>query len=101
MANCKITDLPTNSTASWDGHSQVWVRNDEKTTMSGDIMFTDKNGNDHSIRKMLERIEELEERLFILQEPGAETLENHKMLRETYKKYKFLEGLVKENDDNG
>lgn len=100
MAKCKITDLPADSTLNWTDTTQMWIRDDSKMNTMNDIMFTDSNGKDHSFTDMTKRIATLEERLSILPEPDAETLENHKMLREAYKKYKFLEGLVKENDDN-
>lgn len=101
MANYKLTDLPVDSTLAWSDTSQMWIRDDSKMNTMNDIMFTDSDGKDHSFTDMAKRIEQLEERLSILPEPDAETLENHKMLREAYKKYKFLEGLVKENDDSG
>lgn len=41
------------------------------------------------------RIDKLEQALGVLvNEPTPEQLEKHKMLKEAYKKYKFVEGLV-------
>lgn len=57
--------------------------------------------------KLLEKIERMDrnletvmERLSVLDTPTAEKLERHKMLRDAYLKYKFLEKLCDENDES-
>ena len=88
-------------TLNWSDTTQMWIRDDSKMNTMNDIMFTDSDGKDHSFTDMAKRIEQLEERLSILPEPDPEKLAKHKMLRETYKKYKFLEELIgEEGDDN-
>jgi len=68
----------------------------------GELMYTSSNGKSFPIGKMFERIEKLEERLAMIENADPEQLEKHKMLREAYTKYKFIEGLIgKEDDDNG
>ena len=72
-----------------------WVKQDE-----GVLMYTDENGIDHKVTELIERLEAVEKRLAILQDPTPEQLENHKMLKEAYTKYKFIEGLCTEEDGN-
>ena len=68
----------------------------------GELMYTDSSGKSFPIGKMFERIEKIEKRLAMIEDADPEQLENHKMLREAYTKYKFIEGLIgKEDDDNG
>ncbi|MHA1290535.1 MAG: hypothetical protein ACTSPB_24390 [Candidatus Thorarchaeota archaeon] len=112
MASTKITELPNigdtyYNTANdeiliYDGteyNTQIWTE-----TVTGDLVFTDENGDDWKLKDLAARLDAIEKRLAILPDPDSDKLEKHKMLRETYKKYKFLEELIgkeDEDDDNG
>lgn len=48
------------------------------------------------IKKIEKDIEAIKDRLSILDEPSPEKLEQHKMLREAYEKYKMIEKLIGE-----
>ena len=74
---------------------QVWVKND-----SSELMYTDNNGKDHRVDLLIERLEAVEKKLAILEDPTPEQLEKHKMLKEVYTKYKFIEGLCSEEDES-
>ena len=87
MASYSLTDL-TDVTS-----GQLWIGTD-----TGSLMYTDDNGKDHKVDLLIERIEALEKRLAILEDPTPEQLEKHKMLKEAYTKYKFIEGLCSENE---
>lgn len=76
-----------------------WVSTD---TSTGVLMYTDEHGNDYKVTELIERLEAIEKRLAIIDSADPEQLENHKMLREAYNKYRFIEGLIgEEDDDNG
>jgi len=50
------------------------------------------------IRKMEKDIEAIKDKLAILDEPSPEKLEQHKMLKEAYLKYKMIEKLIGDKD---
>jgi hypothetical protein len=90
MTNFTIKELAESVTSQW-------VSTD---TSTGVLMYTDENGIDYKVTELIERLEAVEKRLAILEDPTPEQLENHKMLKEAYTKYKFIEGLCAEEDDN-
>jgi len=82
---------------------QMWVKSepiDSTWTMTGDMIFTDSNGKDIKLGELADRMQEIEKRLSILNAPSPEKLEKHKMLEEAYKKYKFIEDLIGNEDDD-
>jgi len=68
------------------------------------LIYTDDDGNDTDILQAIKRLDTnyktIMERLSILDNPSAEQLEKHKMLKEAYTKYKFIESLCIEEDDS-
>lgn len=90
---------PTNVTFNYDYdtgiHGQLYV-----SSSTSDVMFTDSNGRDFKIGEMMDRIETLENQLAIIVNASPDELEKHKMLREAYNKYKFIEGLIGKDDDS-
>lgn len=66
-----------------------WVSSSD----TGTLMYTDENGKDYKVTELIERLEVVEKKLAILEDPTPEQLEKHKMLKEAYTKYKFIEGL--------
>ncbi len=52
------------------------------------------------IEKMERNLEKVMKRLAVLDEPTEEQLEKHKMLKEVYTKYKFIEGLCDEENES-
>jgi len=52
------------------------------------------------IERMDRNLEAVMERLSVLDTPTAEKLSRHKMLRDAYLKYKFLEKLCDEEDES-
>ena len=90
MANYTINQLAETVTSQW-------VASD-----TGTLIYTDEKGIDHKVTELIKRLETVEKRLAILEDPTPEQLENHKMLKEAYTKYKFIEGLcTEENDSSG
>jgi len=96
MSDIKITDLSNDITS----YGQLWVSN-TNVSMSNSIMYTDENGNEFSISEMMDRIKKLEKRLSIISNASPAKLEKHKMLKDAYRKYKFIEELIGADDDNG
>jgi len=74
------------------------------TTPTSGLIYTDEDGNDTDILQAIKRLDTnyktIMERLSILDNPSAEQLEKHKMLKEAYTKYKFIESLCIEEDDS-
>ncbi len=64
------------------------------------LMYADDTGKNFAIGKLIERLETVEKKLAILEDPTPEQLEQNKMLEDAYKKYKFIEGLSEGKDDN-
>lgn len=88
MASYSLTDLTDVDS------TQIWIG-----TETGTLMYTDDNGQDHRVDLLIKRLEAVEKRLAILEDPTPEQLEKHKMLKEAYTKYKFIEGLCSEENE--
>ena len=96
MAKSPLTLAELSDVDLTDVSGQMWISN---STFTGDVMFTDNKGRDFVVGDLIDRIDALEERLAILQEPSPEILAKHEMLKDAYKRYKFIEKLIGKDGD--
>jgi hypothetical protein len=65
----------------------------------GSITFSDKNGKTHNMDDVLERLEMLEKKLFMITE-DSEKLEQFPSLKDAYENYKLVERMIFGDSDD-
>lgn len=73
---------------------QMWIDNTTSTIKISDGSSWNTLSLDKVNDRIVDRIEKIEQRLCILDEPNPEILEKHKALKRAYEEYKMLEKLI-------
>ena len=99
MADIKITDLTISEPVTGD----LWVTNDTGHSLyfNGTNWEEQQEETETRMSRLEKMVEKIADRLAVLDEPDPEKLEQFKTLKDAYTKYKFIEGLCGEKEQNG